>query len=208
MECKLLHCEYKASRGVDYQSIPIQCIVFSGLICSQHAIEMDLVSQKAPKNLDSNDSSPHIHIIKNKKVIQVFYTELNLNRLVPSMETSATLTSPEGSTSIILLNRPYDIVTEGYYNWPLLSVLHWGEDPRGQWTLQVNWKNSAGYANVSGVSVTLYGTATIPQSVASIPDECSPSCARSKGCAAAGAEFCDIDACNSTLLCDARVYIT
>ena len=111
---------------------------------------------------------------------------------------SATLTSPEGSTSIILFNRAYDIVTEGYYNWPLLSVLHWGEDPQGEWTLQVNWKNSAGYANVSGVSVTLYGTATIPQSVASIPDECSPSCARSKGCAAAGAEFCD--ACNSTLL--------
>ena len=49
MECKLLHCEYKASRGVDYQSMPLQCIVFSGLICSQHAIEMDLVSQKAPK---------------------------------------------------------------------------------------------------------------------------------------------------------------
>ena len=111
---------------------------------------------------------------------------------------SATLTSPEGSTSIILFNRPYDIVTEGYDNWPLLSVLHWGENPQGQWTLQVNWRNSAGYANVSGVSVTLYGTATIPQSVASIPDECSPSCARSKGCAAAGAEFCD--ACNSTLL--------
>ena len=31
MECKLLHCEYRASRGVDYQSMPLQCIVFSGL---------------------------------------------------------------------------------------------------------------------------------------------------------------------------------
>ena len=77
MECKLLHCEYKASRGVDYQSMPLQCIVFSGLICSQHAIEMDLVSQKAPKNSDSNDSSP----IKTKKLFKFFYTELNLNRL-------------------------------------------------------------------------------------------------------------------------------
>ena len=54
VECKLLHCEYNVSRGVDYQSMPLQCI---GLICSQHAIE-DLVSQKAPKNPDSNDSSP------------------------------------------------------------------------------------------------------------------------------------------------------
>ena len=111
---------------------------------------------------------------------------------------SATLTSPQGSTSTILFNRPYDIVTEGYDNWPFLSVLHWGEDPRGQWTLQVNWDNSAGCANVSNVSVALYGTYRIPQSVARIPDKCSPSCARSKGCAAAGAEFCD--ACNSALL--------
>ena len=48
-------------------------------------------------------------------------------------------------------------------------MLHWGEDPQGEWTLQVNWKNSAGYANVSGVSVALYGTDMIPPSVASIP---------------------------------------
>ena len=69
MECKLLYCEYKASRGVDYQSMPLQCIVFSGLICSQHvhAIEMDLVSQKAPKNPDSNDSSPISISLKTKK---------------------------------------------------------------------------------------------------------------------------------------------
>ena len=38
----------------------LQCIVLFGLIilCSQHAIEMDLVSRKAPKNPDSNDLSP------------------------------------------------------------------------------------------------------------------------------------------------------
>ena len=69
------HCEYKASRGVDYQSMPpLQCIVFSGSICSQHAIEMDLVSQKAPKNPDSNDLSPISVSLKTKKVIQVFFT--------------------------------------------------------------------------------------------------------------------------------------
>ena len=68
---KLLHCEYKASRGVDYQNMSLQCIVFSVLICSQHAIEMDLVSQKVPKNPDSNDSSP-IFVSLKTKVIQVF----------------------------------------------------------------------------------------------------------------------------------------
>ena len=72
MECKLLHCEYKASRGVDYQSMPLQCIVFSGLICSQHAIEMNLVSPKAPKNPDSNDSSPISISLKTKKLFKFF----------------------------------------------------------------------------------------------------------------------------------------
>ena len=46
--------------------MPLQCIVFSGLICSQHAIEMGLVSQKAPKNPDSNDSSPISISLKTK----------------------------------------------------------------------------------------------------------------------------------------------
>ena len=68
VECKLLHCEYK---GV---SVPLQCI---GLICFQHAIEMDFVSQKAPKNPDSNDSSPISISLKTKKLFDFFYTEPN-----------------------------------------------------------------------------------------------------------------------------------
>ena len=90
MECKLLHCEYKASRDVDYQSMPLQCIVFSGLICSQHAIEMDLLSQKAPKNPDSNDSSPISVSLKTKKLFKfvlLWHASCNLTlnaALVPS----------------------------------------------------------------------------------------------------------------------------
>ena len=52
--------------------MPLQCIVFSGLICSQHAIEMDLVSPKAPKNPDSNDSSPISISLKTKKLFKFF----------------------------------------------------------------------------------------------------------------------------------------
>ena len=72
MECKLLYCEYKASIGVDYLSMPLQCIVFYGLICSQQAIEIDLVSQKAPRNPDSNDSSPISVSLKIKKLFKFF----------------------------------------------------------------------------------------------------------------------------------------
>lgn len=112
----------------------------------------------------------------------------------------ATLTSPMGSTSTLLFTRPYDLITDGYINWPLLSVLHWGENPNGQWTVSVQWNNTnGGSARLTNVSVDLYGVSSTPSSVSSIPSVCHPSCARRNGgCAAAGAQFCD--ACNSTLL--------
>ena len=58
MECKLLHCEYRGYTGVNYQTMPLQCIVFSGSTYSQHAIEMILISNEADLRADSNDSSP------------------------------------------------------------------------------------------------------------------------------------------------------
>ena len=48
--------------------MPLQCFVLSVLICSQHAIEIDLVSQKVPKNPDSNDSNPISVSLKTKKL--------------------------------------------------------------------------------------------------------------------------------------------
>ena len=72
MECKLLQCEYRASEDVDYESMPLQCIMFFGLIRYQHAIGMDLVSPKAPKNPDSNDSRTISISFKIKKLFKIF----------------------------------------------------------------------------------------------------------------------------------------
>ena len=73
------------------------------------------------------------------------------------------LTSPQGTKSILLPYRNYDFVNEeGYDSWPFMSVHHWGEDPVGSWELKVIFKSSEGYVKMSGVSVTLYGTATEP----------------------------------------------
>ena len=113
---------------------------------------------------------------------------------------SANLTSPMGSTSTLLFNRPYDLVTvEGYYNWPFLSVLHWGENPIGQWTVRIGWSNSfRGSATLNNISVSLYGVSSVPASVSSIPSQCDPTCSRTKGCSAPGPQSCD--ACNRTLV--------
>lgn len=100
------------------------------------------------------------------------------------------LTSPQGTKSVLLPYRKFDYINDvGYNNWPFMSVHHWGEDPVGRWTLTVTFRSSAGYVQISDVSMTLYGTAKTPAAVQRIPPTCDPACAR--GCAALGAEYCD-----------------
>ena len=100
-----------------------------------------------------------------------YYLNYNFyNNRAKRGDISVTLTSPQGSTSTLLFNRPYDIVTkEGYLNWPFLSVLHWGENPNGQWTIQVYWKNSKGSARMSNINISLYGVSETPTAVSGTP---------------------------------------
>ena len=154
----------------------------------------------------SLNASGYRYDLNEAEAIDVLATDYN--NLHPSIyddrakrgDISANLTSPMGSTSTLLFNRPYDIVTTvGYSNWSFLSVLHWGENPNGQWTVSINWRNSnRGSAVLSNISVSLYGVASTPPSVSSIPNQCHSDCARTEGCAAAGPQYCD--ACRSTLL--------
>lgn len=113
------------------------------------------------------------------------------------------LTSPQGTTSIMLPYRLYDFVNkEGYSSWPFMTVHHWGEQPLGDWIVTVRYKSSSGYVSAIIESMELYGTSIVPDSVAAIPDKCDPSC--SEGCGGDGTGMCDVcmDARNmSTLEC-------
>ena len=99
------------------------------------------------------------------------------------------LTSPQGTTSILLPYRTVDTWPGVYYKWPFMSVHFWGEDPSGDWTIVVRNRGVSGTLEVSDVKFTFYGTAETPEVVARIPQECDLACAR--GCAAEGAKFCD-----------------
>lgn len=103
---------------------------------------------------------------------------------------SMRLVSPSGTTSLLLPKRPGDYVnSEGYYEWPFMSLHHWGEAPQGYWTFTVDYDSSAGAASLDNFYVTLYGTASTPKAVKRIPSRCSPECVR--GCAAKGSSYCD-----------------
>ena len=99
------------------------------------------------------------------------------------------LTSPHGTTSILLPYRNADRLSASFTNWPFMSVHYWGEDPSGQWVLTVRFRGATNFTTLSDVSVTLYGTAETPAAVQRIPTQCDVACRR--GCAAAGPEFCD-----------------
>ena len=106
---------------------------------------------------------------------------------------SITLTSPSGTVSTLLPKRPGDIdVTDGYNNWPFMSVAYWGENPQGEWTLTVSYSGSDGTVTISDVSATAHGTLQTPVSVSSIPETCHPACAMPQRCYAAGSSsYCD-----------------
>lgn len=70
-----------------------------------------------------------------------------------------------------------------------MSVQHWGESSAGDWTIKIYFSSDDGSVSVGDPAVVFYGTTDIPESVKSIPDECSIECVR--GCAAEGEEYCD-----------------
>ena len=76
-----------------------------------------------------------------------------------------------------------------------MSVHFWGEDPSGNWTLNVTYRGMFGTLLVKIVTFTFLGTAIKPPVIAHIPSQCDSACAR--GCAAPGPKYCD--SCNKTL---------
>ena len=109
----------------------------------------------------------------------------NINRGNLSIE----LTSPNGTLSVLLQPRPEDKEPGKYEDWDFMSVMFWGENPTGRWTLSITC-NKTGVAIIdSGVEFKFYGVSEIPEAVANIPDQCDPDCSR--GCAREGSDFCD-----------------
>ena len=114
-----------------------------------------------------------------------YYYDVKPNRGDIQLE----LTSPRGTTSILLPYRTVDLWPGEYTDWPFMSVHFWGEDPSGDWTLTISNRGTSGVVEVSDVQFIFYGTAETPEVISRIPQECHSACAR--GCAAPGAEFCD-----------------
>ncbi|CAF96055.1 unnamed protein product, partial [Tetraodon nigroviridis] len=83
---------------------------------------------------------------------------------------SIRLTSPSGTVSQLLANRPNDDSTEGFNRWEFMTTHCWGERPAGRWTLEVRDSGSqererAELGALKEWSLVIYGTAAPPHAV-------------------------------------------
>ncbi|XP_028273367.1 proprotein convertase subtilisin/kexin type 5 [Parambassis ranga] len=124
---------------------------------------------------------------------------------------SITLTSPLGTVSQLLANRPLDNSTEGFQNWEFMTAHCWGEQAAGEWTLKIQdtpsqKRDGTDPGTLQKWSLVIYGTAEQPYPVhrerarsAEVPSDsdltdeysgpCDPECS-SDGCDGPGPQQC------------------
>lgn len=76
-------------------------------------------------------------------------------RFFPRGNLRVDLTSPMGTTSTLLFERPRDVVSSNFDDWPFLSVHFWGEKAEGRWTLRIH-NNGNRHVNQAGMRRTLH----------------------------------------------------
>ena len=75
------------------------------------------------------------------------------------------LTSPSGTVSTLLFERPKDVLGSSFDRWPFMSVHFWGERPGGVWNLTVVTTETAGQradGELKEWQLILYGTEEEP----------------------------------------------
>ncbi|KAL7866796.1 hypothetical protein AOLI_G00146100 [Acnodon oligacanthus] len=84
------------------------------------------------------------------------------------------LISPQGTRSTLLAQRPHDYSSEGFNDWAFMTTHSWDEDPRGEWTLEIeNVAGASDYGTLTQFTLVLYGTAS-SSGGPSIPDSSQP----------------------------------
>uniref|UniRef100_A0A8C1LJJ6 Neuroendocrine convertase 1 n=1 Tax=Cyprinus carpio TaxID=7962 RepID=A0A8C1LJJ6_CYPCA len=77
-----------------------------------------------------------------------------------------TLTSPSGTTTVLLAERERDTSSNGFRNWAFMSVHTWGENPTGTWTLKITdtvYKHISNEGQIISWKLILHGTSEKPE---------------------------------------------
>lgn len=71
-------------------------------------------------------------------------------KFFPRGDLKIVLTSPLGTKSVLLFERPLDITKSTFDDWPFLSVHFWGEKIVGRWELKITRRMTNSTARIPG----------------------------------------------------------
>lgn len=140
--------------------MPAQHICKSREINEDRAIE-GTIGYTLQTHMDVNGCAGTINEVRFLEHVQCKITL----RFFPRGNLRIMLTSPMGTVSTLLFERPRDLVKSNFDDWPFLSVHFWGEKAEGRWTLQVI-NGGRRQVNQPGIlskwQLIFYGTQTNP----------------------------------------------
>lgn len=148
------------SLAENWVTVPPQHICKSREINEERQIDGS-VGYTLPTHMDVNGCAGTINEVRFLEHVQCKITL----RFFPRGNLRILLTSPMGTTSTLLFERPRDVVKSNFDDWPFLSVHFWGEKADGRWTLQII---NGGHRKVNQPGVLskwqliFYGTQTYP----------------------------------------------
>lgn len=120
------------SLAENWITVPPQHICKSREINEDRTIDGS-VGYSLTSHMDVNGCAGTINEVKYLEHVQCKITL----RFFPRGNLRILLTSPMGTTSTLLFERPRDVVKSNFDDWPFLSVHFWGEKAEGRWTLQI-----------------------------------------------------------------------
>uniref|UniRef100_A0A182VRP6 furin n=1 Tax=Anopheles minimus TaxID=112268 RepID=A0A182VRP6_9DIPT len=120
------------SLAEQWTAVPSQHICKSREINEDRPIEVS-VGYTLQTHMDVNGCAGTVNEVRYLEHVQCKITL----RFFPRGNLRILLTSPMGTTSTLLFERPRDITKSNFDDWPFLSVHFWGERAEGRWTLQI-----------------------------------------------------------------------
>ncbi|XP_055539465.1 furin-like protease 2 isoform X1 [Wyeomyia smithii] len=120
------------SLAEQWTSVPPQHICKSREINEDRPIEGS-VGYTLQTHMDVNGCAGTVNEVRFLEHVQCKITL----RFFPRGNLRILLTSPMGTTSTLLFERPRDVTKSNFDDWPFLSVHFWGEKAEGRWTLQI-----------------------------------------------------------------------
>ncbi|XP_043934615.1 proprotein convertase subtilisin/kexin type 6 [Protopterus annectens] len=159
----LIDAEAMVLEAKKWKTVPVQRLCIGKAVKVQRDIQISEALQSTFLSTGCSDAhNQHVthleHVIVRVTVVHPRRGDLQIN-----------LISPSGTKSHLLARRAYDYSGEGFKHWEFMSVHYWGEQPAGEWTLEIydvptQMRRPRVHGTLEEWTLILYGTSEYPYS--------------------------------------------